>query len=363
MLHEFVTTNRQELIARTRSKVAARSAPRPTQRELESGVPLFLDQLAEALRHASPPPEAILAIGQTATIHGEGLLRQGFSISQVVHGYGDVCQAVTELAQETDAPITTDEFRTLNQCLDDAIAQAVTEYSRLREQDIADEGAVRSGVLAHELQNRLSAATMGFELLKSGTVAVGGSVSALVSRNLAGMKSLIHRSLIEVRLSSGIEYRERVAVSAVIEEAEVDGALEAAGRGLGLTVGAVEPGVDVSVDRQIVAGALSNLMQNAFKFTRPEGNISLRTSVTATSVRIEVEDECGGLPAEKAQELFGAFQQRGEDRTGLGLGLFISRQGVEANGGVIEMKNLPGRGCIFTIVLPRIDGGQLAPGQ
>jgi signal transduction histidine kinase len=198
---------------------------------------------------------------------------------------------------------------------------------------------------------------MGFELLKSGTVAVGGSVSALVSRNLAGMKSLIHRSLIEVRLSSGIEYRERVGVSALIEEAEVDGALEAAARGLGLTIGAVDPGVDVNVDRQIVAGALANLMQNAFKFTRPEGNISLRTSVTATFVRIEVEDECGGLPAEKAQELFGAFQQRGEDRTGLGLGLFISRKGVEANGGVIEMKNLPGRGCIFTIVLPRIDGG------
>lgn len=353
MLHEFVAANRDELIARTRAKVAGRSAPRPTQRELDSGVPLFLNQLVEALQHAGSRADAMHAIGESAILHGVGLLRQGFSISQVVHGYGDVCQAVTELAQETDASISTDEFHTLNRCLDDAIAQAVTGYSALREKEMADEENARSGMLAHELRNRLSAATMGFDLIKRGTVPVGGSVSALVARNLARMSSLIHRSMVEVRLSAGTQYRERVAVAALIEEAEIDGTLEATSRGLALTVVGGEPGIDVDVDRQIVAGALVNLMQNAFKFTRPDGNVSLRTSATATHVRIEVEDECGGLPAGKAEELFGAFQQQGEDRSGLGLGLFISRKGIEANGGVIEVKDLPGHGCVFSIELPR----------
>jgi hypothetical protein len=51
-------------------------------------------------------------------------------VSQVVHDYGDVCQAITELAGEMDAPISTEDFRTLNRCLDDAIAGAVTEYGR-----------------------------------------------------------------------------------------------------------------------------------------------------------------------------------------------------------------------------------------
>jgi signal transduction histidine kinase len=221
---------------------------------------------------------------------------------------------------------------------------------------------MRSGVLAHELRNRLSAANVGFELIKRGTVAGGGSVSAMVSRNLSRMGSLIHRSLVEVRLAAGIEHRERIAVAELIEEAEIDGALEAAARNLALTVAPVEPGVEVDVDRQIVAGAIANLMQNAFRFCRPEGQVSLRTSASASRVLIEVEDECGGLPRGKAEELFDAFKQRGDDRTGLGLGLFISRKGVEANGGSLRVSDLPGHGCVFTIDLPRMPPLTHAPG-
>ena len=335
-----------------------RSAPRPTERELETGVPLFLDQLVEALRSERPSQSDLRAIGDTAAIHGGHLLQRGFTVSQVVQGYGDVCQTLTELAQETDALITTEEFQSLNRCLDDAIAEAVTEYTRLRELAISDERTMRSGLLAHELRNSLSAATMGFELIKRGTVAAGGSVSALISRNLARMGSLIHRSMVEVRLNSGIDCRERVSVSELIEEAEADGSLAAATRHQELTVTTVDRGVEVEVDRQIVAGAIANLMQNAFKFTLAGGHVFLRTSATAQRVLIEIGDECGGLPPGRAEELFGAFQQRGEDRSGLGLGLFISRNGVEANGGLLGVKDVPGHGCIFTIDLPRLSGSQ-----
>jgi signal transduction histidine kinase len=354
MLHQFVTANRQEVIARTRAKVARRSAPRPTQRELETGVPLFLDQLVAALQASPPSAKDMQAIGETATIHGGHLQEQGFTISQVVHGYGDVCQALTELAQETDAAITNHEFRTLNRCLDDAIAEAVTEYTRRREKTISDEETLRAGVLAHELRNCLSAASVGFDLIKRGTVASGGSVSAVITRNLARMASLIHRSLAEVRLSSGMEHRERVAVSELIEEAEVDGTLDAVARKQALTVTTVDRSVAIEVDRQIVAGAISNLMHNASKFTLAGGNVFLRASTTADRVLIEVGDECGGLPPGKAEELFDAFQQRGEDRSGLGLGLFISRKGIEANGGRLGVRDVPGHGCVFTIDLPRM---------
>ena len=55
-------------------------------------------------------------------------------MSQVVHDYGDVCQAITDLAVEAAKPISADDFRTLNRCLDDAIAGAVTEYGRERDE-------------------------------------------------------------------------------------------------------------------------------------------------------------------------------------------------------------------------------------
>jgi signal transduction histidine kinase len=236
----------------------------------------------------------------------------------------------------------------------------VTAYTRLRMQASSDEGTERSGVLAHELRNCLAAATVGFELIKKGTVASGGSVSAVITRNLSRMGSLIHRSLAEVRLDSGMEHRERVPVAELVEEAEVEGALEASRRNQSLTVTTVDRVFEVEVDRQILAGAIANLLQNAFKFTLIGGHVFLRASVTAERVLIEIEDQCGGLPPGKAEELFEAFQQRGEDRTGLGLGLFISRKGIEANDGLIRVRNLPGRGCVFTIDLPRMSAAAIA---
>src|SRR5512145_2484782 len=127
MLHEFIAVNRAEIIRRCRAKVALRSMPPPTNRELDHGVPVFLDQLVNALRLGlNSSPE----IGWTATQHGHDLLLQGFTVSQVVHDYGDICQAITELAVELTAPISTEDFRTLNRCLDEAIAGAVTQYTR-----------------------------------------------------------------------------------------------------------------------------------------------------------------------------------------------------------------------------------------
>lgn len=354
MLHEFISTRRAEIIARTRTQMALRTAPRPSRRELETGVPLFLDQLVTALRGGSHPPEEdFRAIGTTAAIHGGNLLELGFTVSQVVHGYGDVCQVVTALAQDTEAAITTEEFHILNRCLDDAIAEAVTEYIRLRERAISEEETMRSGLLAHELRNALSGANLGFELIKRGTVATGGSVGAMVSRNLARIGSLIDRSLTELRVQAGVEYRENVAVAELIEEAEIDGVLAAATRNVTLTVTTVERDVAVRVDRQVVSGVIANLMQNAFKFTRADGLVALRASATSARVVIEVEDECGGLPPGKIEGLFGAFQQRGDDRSGLGVGLFISRKGVESNDGVLGVRDIPGKGCVFTIDLPR----------
>src|SRR5688500_8020111 len=100
MLYEFITLHRDEIIRRCRVKVAGRIMPPPTAVEIDHGVPLFLDQLVATLRagELSDP-----AIGRSAILHGGDLLRQGFTVSQVVHDYGDVCQAITELAVETNA--------------------------------------------------------------------------------------------------------------------------------------------------------------------------------------------------------------------------------------------------------------------
>jgi signal transduction histidine kinase len=356
MLHEFVAKNRAEIIRRCRAKVATRSAPPPTPAEIEHGVPVFLDQLVAALRggEVSSNPE----INGRAVLHGHDLLLQGFTVSQVVHDYGDICQSITDLSMETDSAISTEDFRTLNRCLDDAIAGAVTEYGRARNQSGIDgesaRGTERLGFLAHELRNLTQTAIFAFEVLKTGNVGVGGSTGAVLNRSLMGLRALIGRSLAEVRLTQDVENPERLTVRGFIEELTPSATLEADAKGIRLVVMPCEDGVAIEADRQVLAAAVGNLLQNAFKFTRPHTTVTLRVHASAERVLIEVEDDCGGLPAgEDTNDLFRSFEQRGADRTGLGLGLAFSRWAVEANHGRIYAQNLPNKGCVFTVDLPR----------
>jgi hypothetical protein len=355
MLHEFIAVNREEIIRRCRAKVAARSIPPPTDAEVDHGVPVFLDQLVSALRLGlvSSPQ-----IGKSAVQHGHDLLVQGFTVSQVVHDYGDICQSITELAVEMNAPISTDDFRTLNRCLDDAIAGAVTEYGREQNQSTLDRetarGSERFRFLEHELRNLVNTAIIAFEVLKTGNVGVAGSTGTVLHRSLTGLRALIDRSLAEVRLTQGVLNREQFLVSGFIEELAPAATLEANARGIRLIVMPVDDGVAIEADRQVLASVVGNLLQNAFKFTRARTTVTLRVGASAERVLIEIHDECGGLPAGNVNELFRPFEQRSVDRTGLGLGLAFSRWGVEANDGRIYARDLADKGCIFTVDLPRL---------
>jgi len=355
VLSEFLATHRATIITNSRAKVASRAAPRATPVELETGVPLFLDQLVTTLRiqESTGAAHSDQQIGLGAAKHGKVLQKIGFTAAQVIHDYGDVCQAITELAIKLNAPISADEFRTLNRCLDEAMAEAISEFGRQRELSISDDETERLGFFAHELRNLLSNSMLAFEVLKDGSVGIGGSTGTVLGRNLTRMRDLIDRSLAEVRLKAGIKRRERVLLAEFIEEVEVAATIEAKARGLQLTVTPVPQGVSIEVDRQILAAAVANLLQNAFKFTRPGGHVLVRTHADADRVFIAIEDECGGL-AGRPEDLFALFEQRSKDRTGLGLGLAIARQGVSANGGEINARNIAGRGCIFTVELPRL---------
>ncbi len=346
MLHEFITENRAELIARCRSKIATRAAPRPTDQELEQGVPLFLDQLTETLRSPLSPSAAI---EDSAAKHGRVLLNSGFTVAQVVHDYGGICQSITELAGEMAAAITPNEFKTLNLCLDNAIAGAVTEYGRVRQ----DEGTERLGRLAHELRNQLNNAILSFDALKNGSVGIGGSTGGVLARSLTGLRNLIDRELAEVRLGAGVHRREIILVREFIDEVEVAAVMQAKVRSLTFSVAPGDKDVAVHADRETLGSVVGNLLQNAFKFSLSGGDVALRVHATATRVFIEVEDSCGGLPPGRLGELFLPFEQRGGDRSGVGLGLAISQRGARVNDGVIRVVDKPGKGCVFTLELPR----------
>jgi signal transduction histidine kinase len=334
MLHEFIEMNRDLIISRTRDRVRGRPWPSVATGELEHGVPLFLTQLAETLRletTSSPYPDD--AIGATAARHGGNLLQLGFTLSQVVHDYGDICQAITALAVEQHAPISVEEFHTLNRCLDTAIAEAVTEHARVTAQARSTEEIERLGHTAHELRDMLS-------------------TGEVLGRSLMGLGEVIDHMLSEVRLEAGKRRRVRMSVVALIDEISATGILQSEYRRTQFIVEPVDPTLFVDGDPQLLTSAVMNLLLNAFKYTPPGGRVTLRARAEDRQLLVEIEDECGGI-RQSADDLFQVFgERRGTDRSGLGLGLSIARKAVRAHGGEIVVRNMPGKGCVFVVSVP-----------
>jgi signal transduction histidine kinase len=282
--------------------------------------------------------------------------RPGFTVDQVVHDYGDLCQAITEVAHEHDAPTQADEFRTLNRCLDNAIAAAVTEFGYERDRSIAD-GRLqtfneRLGFLVYELRNLIHIATFAVAAIKTGNVGFAGATGAVLDRSLIGMRNLIDRSLADVRVAAGMPARHQLlSVADFIAEVKTSVSLEAQARECGFAVSVVDPKLAVDVDRDMLLSAVGNLLQNAFKFTQHHTDVSLNACAAADRIRIDVEDNCGGLPSGDVEKMFLPFTQNGADKSGVGLS--ICRRSVEASNGVLSVRDLPGSGCVFTIDLPR----------
>jgi signal transduction histidine kinase len=345
MLQDFLRANRSELIERCRAKVAGRRAPRATPRELEHGVPLFLDQLVGMLPGGNPGKAMSEAqIQDTATRHGSELLRHDFSIDQVVHDYGDLCQSIVEIAEEQQAPITREEFGVLNIRLDNAIAGAVTEYARERESLRDDESNLatnqRLGLLAAEMRNLLNTAIVAISAIKGGNVGFGGATAAALDRSLVGLRGLIDRTLANVRLDGERAFlAETIEMSSFIAEVRVAAALEARTSGCELEVAAVEPGIYIETDRPMLASAVSNLLQNAFGCTQGIGHVVLGARAADRRVLVEVDDT-GRSPERMA-------------RAGERSAVALVRQAVEAIGGGLHEKRNAHGGSLFTIDFPQ----------
>lgn len=210
--------------------------------------------------------------------------------------------------------------------------------------------ATRMGFLVHELRNALACVFAAQAMIKR---APGDeSATALLERNLRHMRLMLDRADSEVRLHREPPARPRpLPVSEAVAEVAASASEEARRKGVTFSV-RVDPGLTVSADEEFLASALTNLVQNAIKFTPAGGSVEVRGQAKGDSAVLEVEDRCGGLPPGRIAELFEPFTQRGADRSGLGLGLAISRRAVALNNGVLGARDIPGKGCVFTITLP-----------
>jgi signal transduction histidine kinase len=374
MLYEFLTANKADLIARCKVRTDQRSIPKGSDGELDRGIPLFFDQLIKTLEAEQASEKALSIkvsgdsggkvpehseIGATAARHGRELSRQGFSFDQVIRSYGDICQVITELAVERKASIDTHEFKTLNRCLDNATADAITEFAFQqgtlatdRDSRISDE---RVHVLLQDLRKHLHSATLAIAAIKAGNVGLGGVTGTILDLSLVSMKNLLERPLAAVQPTArSAEHHQPIPLAGFINEIKTFTTPEARARKCKFTVPEVDKGLEVYADRDMLFSVLGSLLENAFKFTHPLSEVSLDAYTAGDRILIDVEDNCGGLAPGLAEKIFLAPKQNGDNRPAFRHRLAICHRSIEKNGGTLSVRNIDGKGCVFTISLPRI---------
>ncbi|HVU05407.1 MAG TPA: sensor histidine kinase [Polyangiaceae bacterium] len=360
-LHDALTTHRDEVIRRWKVMVQGRLAPAETPTsELVDHLPSFVKEVIAALRADAglPPLAPQPGESQAAADHGKQRLRLGFSLEAVVREYGFLHDAILLTGKDAGVEISFREFQVTFGSIVTGIGDAVAEYSRQRDAELQRQHNEHFAFVAHELRSPLYSAMMGLELLEQkGELRTGTTAAGTVTRSLRRMQELIDHSLSVARIASGVDLRlEPVKLDLLLSDAVAAVSVDAERKAVELRVQA-PPNREVTLDVRLVRSALHNVVRNAVKYTAPSSLVELRGSVRNERVSIDVEDCCGGLASEDVEKAFAPFVRMTNRESGFGLGLAIAKQAVDAHGGSIRVRNLPGKGCVFTLEFPDAGGG------
>jgi signal transduction histidine kinase len=235
-------------------------------------------------------------------------------------------------------------------------AEQLRSRDRLKDQFLA--------TLAHELRNPLAPITTGLSVLEANQDPRAERTLAVIRRQVRHMVRLIDDLLDVSRITTGkLELKmERFAIRSAIEAA-VEAASPALTRGEhALKVDLPEQDSYLLGDQTRVAQVISNLLNNASKYTPPGGHVELAVHRDATQIVITVRDDGVGIPAERLEEVFEMFAQieQPSDRSqgGLGIGLALVRRLVEMHGGSVGATSEGlGQGSTFTVRLPATEIG------
>lgn len=348
MLYEFLTSQRTAILNVAREKASGIMGGSANHGTVEEGWKVFYDELIGILKldqpfefHSERGAHSSMAVKQ-----GKEYVRLGCTISEVVHSYGNICQAITEVATDRGYQMTPREFRQLNLSLDTAIAEAVSEFERVRRATVRLAEIDRLGVLSDELRNCLQTATIALDIVESGTVGVGSHTSSILRNSLNTMSTLLDTSMTGIRLAADPEVSlERVRLFDLMSEVGVMSDHPSRSRGIIVEIQG-DLSLEVAVDRHLFTSALSNLVTRALKNARRGDTIYVRGHSYDNRILIDVEGACDTDSVVPSTGTGGAFS------------LDLVQRAVERNAGTLEVRQTDS-GCVTTIALPKPDAEQL----
>jgi signal transduction histidine kinase len=353
-LSGLLAARRAEILERWTQRIGREHTDKELSRgELWDHLPYFFDEVLAALRAEEGLSDNVPATtGGTASAHGSQRLRVGFDLAEVIREYEILTECILEEAEAIGGSISTRQFRRVLRLLNAGRVEALSAYVDRRDTEIARAHSQHVAFVAHELRSPLMNAVMAAAALRKKARPEDEWALGVLARNLTALRELTDQVLTAERLAGRVQLRlEPLDLRALLDQLVNETRGGAEQRQIELVVSAPDA-LPFRGDGRLLRSAIGNVLGNAVKFTQEGGSITVRAERHPNRVVVEIEDSCGGLPEGDAAELFEPFVQRSENRTGFGLGLAIVKQALEAHGGRVSVRNLAGKGCVFSLVLP-----------
>ena len=358
-LSGFLRGNAAEIADRWVERLRHQSASSalPTT-ELRNSMREFIEETARALEE----DEARDVAAARARQHGEQRFHLGYNIDGLIREYGTLRDVLFEFAEAKGVPFETGEALDLSRILIEGIAGAAAQYSLERDAYTRSQAAQHVGFLAHEIRNPLQTAQLRIEMMDRRPGGPTPQDIQALKHALRVLRERIDNELFDVQLHTLPQpVFKKLQLRQVLESLVEDVTPQGAGKDVDIQVD-VDPQLEIVADERLLDSALSNLVRNAIKFSPPGATVRVRCKKSLDRVVIEVEDKCGGLPEGAVEKMFSPFVQMGQERSGFGLGLAISKRAAELHGGGLRVHDVPGQGCVFILDLP-LDASVPVPEQ
>jgi signal transduction histidine kinase len=321
------------------------------------GVDDYADALAEFLQTRG---EAAL---YKASLMSGSFVAQRIGPDEIIALHVEALERATDgMSQREQLLAATDALQFL---LEVMIAYGVQhkEHLERRLTELADSNASRSEILAtvaHELRTPLTAVKGNLDLAVRRLA--GGEIEAvppLLGQSRSAVDRLVRMTadLVEASRDRPPEVqRERVELAPLLAQACAWAASGAAEKGIRLGLEPADPGTCVLGDADGLLSVFGNLISNAVRYTPAGGRIAVRYRTESDRAEVEIQDSGVGMTPEVQARIFEKFYRAPEAQLavpqGLGLGLSLVKQMVDAHDGEIVVDSAPGQGSTFRVYLP-----------
>lgn len=347
----MIVQRRDEVIDRWMERFQERLGPGiPPPTDVVDSVSRFLDEIVRQL--TEPLQELEASARRVSGPHGRHRFFGGTDLRTVVLEFETILEVLVDMVIDYAPRVELAAWMRLHRWLFTGLKEAVATYTAARNQQLEEQTSEYLSFLAHELRNPVTSLSLALQVMRKRIGAEEKRSADIMARNLDRIMDLIDQQLVGLRLQAGVPvHPERLDAREALWHASTNLQPNATSKNQHIVIDA-EPGLVFPGDARLVRSVLSNLIGNAIKFSHEAATIILRAHRTDSAIEIGVEDECGGLSEHAIDRMFEPFVQLGVDRSGHGLGLPIARQAMEAHGGSLRVRNIPGKGCEMIATFP-----------